>query len=216
MKTLTLTRGISADGNTLYKTDATEGYGTDLPARNTLALVPYITYKRSDAELEVIAPATYSPLDVVTFSINVDGKDGVYYAKVFALPRWTSGPLDEGDVVWDVNTGLPSKMISGTVTAIEVSSLINEDVDYGEINSLVRVELTKYKDQLLLIMLEKKEAYLENACEHNEYEKAKSDFEYIEMLIAGAHIKFCTGVPLSAQLMIETGISFAEKALDIN
>lgn len=216
MKTLELTRGKSADGKILYINDATDTYGTDLPARNTLALVPYITYQKSGGELEVITPSPFSVSDVETFTIDVEDKDGIYYARVYALPKYTSGPLSDGDIVYDTNTQSVSKMISGTLTAVALSSLASEDVDYGEINSMIDTALVILRDQMVLVAFQKKKDAIQNRCEMMEYNEAKQNLDYIILALYTAKIKFCAGEYAVAQQEIDTAIDLATKALKLD
>lgn len=219
MKTLTLTRGKNSEGTILYITDATTTYGTDLPARNTLALVIYATYKHSDGTIDIVTPQAHSPLNVVTFNLPVENKDGIYYVYVFALPAYTSQPLSDGDIVYDTADGIVKiyEADDDSLTAYDIAELVgNEDIDYGRIDSKIDFQLTKYQDQLELITLEKLEESLDNRCEEFEYQVALKNSNYVRLLRSAANVYFCQGTPIKAQQLIETGIDFAEKALGID
>lgn len=215
-KVLTLTRGKSQDGKTLFITDATTTYGTDLPDRDTLAVLPYFTYQATGQPISVVSPETYSPIDVVTFSVDVNEVDGVYYSLVFALPKWTAGPLDDGDIVYDTNTQLPSKMIEGVLTPITVASLVDEDVWYGEINSLMDTELVIKRDTAALHLFEKWKEAKDNRCEYQEYIEYKQNFDAIDLALWSAKIEFCATQYASAQKDIETGNDVADKLLKLD
>lgn len=214
MKTLTLSRGISQDGHTLMITDKTTTYDTDLPARDSLALIDYTTFQKSGQDEQVIAAASYSPLDVVTFSYDVEEQDGIYYTYVFAIPIYEAGPLEDGTIVYDVNDGKVKKMIDSTLTEITVASLIDEDVDYGQINSKVITELKKIEDELTLVVTDLQAKAIDHICEMDEYHAAQFKRDYVTNLLYYAHVKFCTGEYVTAQQAIDTGLDFGQKAID--
>lgn len=218
MKTLTIHKGISLDGNTLSLIDETV-YGVLLPLRNTLAIIPYITFIPSGGALQVITPAAYNPSDVITFNVNVDGKDGVYYVLVFAFPEWTTGdPLVEGTTYFNLITSQVAKVISGVLTPVTapLSTLVNDAaINYGEADSIIRVELVKRKDLLQLLVLQKLEALSLKKCEHGEYAEAQRNFNYVRSLMVGAYLQFCMGNKVTAQQYIETGNNLGLKILKV-
>jgi hypothetical protein len=213
MKVLSFKRGISQEGTTLLLTDITDTYGTDLPARDALALIPYITFQKSGGELQVISPAAHSPLDVVTFSIDVTDRDGVYYGRFYALPLYSGGDLDDDVIVFDTNDDKIKKMIDGTLTEVSVASLADEEVSFGELNSLIQTSLVEIRNELTLIVVEKQKDAIGHVCEMDEYYQAKFKRDYVTALWYYSHIKFCAGEYAMAQQGTDTGLDFGKKAL---
>lgn len=213
MKTLTLQRGLSQDGHTLFITDKTLTYDDELPARDSLALVPYITFQKSGGDVQVVAPATHSPIDVVTFSVDVEDLDGIYYARVYAIPLYEDGPLEDGLIVYDVSDAKVKKMIDEVLTEITVAFLSEEDIDYGEINSKVVTELTKVRDRMELISSDFQKKALDHVCEMDEYMAVKFKRDYVDAMLYRSHIKFCSGEFAASQQAIDTGLDFGQKAV---
>lgn len=216
MKTLELTRAKSEDGKILFIADDTDTYGTDLPARNTLALVPYFTFKPAGGAVETVEPETFSPSDVATFSIDVEDRDGVYYTRVYALQKYTSGPLDEGDIVYNTGTQRPEIMTADGLAAIAVADLADheDDINYGEIESLIDTALVIARAELVLVVLQKLKDAQVNKCEIFEYNEVKQNYDYVDLALFVAKTKFCAGEFEVAQQELETGLDVAIKTLE--
>lgn len=207
-----VTKGISQDGKTLYITDATTDYGVGLPLRAEMALLIYIVYKASTGD-QVIAAEAYAPDDVLTFSIDVENKDGVYDIYVFAIKRLLEQVLVEGDIVYVDADNKIKKYVSAVLSEITLASLIDEEVGQTLTDALITTQVTILKDTLELAYLEKLEAYDGHICDFNELQVAKRNFDYTRALRSGAIIEKCSGHPIAAQLKIETAIEFATKAI---
>ena len=97
-----------------------------------------------------------------------------------------------------------------------MSTLVNDaSIEYGEADSIIRVELVKRKDLLQLFLLQKAEALSLEKCEHGEYADALRNFNYVRSLMVGAYFQFCMGNKAIAQQYIETGNNLAFKILKV-
>ena len=209
MATLTFNRAISQDGKTLYFIDATE-YPVSGDERSSLAVLGLAIFKHSSGD-QIIAPSSYLPASVESFSFNVEGADGVYEGRFFAVPIYTGQALEEGDIVYSDGGGL-QKYVDSALVSIEVSDLLDEEVDHsGSKYALVTRDISIARDELLLAKLEKMDD--SGCCEYNEIVKAGRDYDYVRTLRQAAFIEFCRENYASAQAKIETGNSFAERAL---
>lgn len=212
MATLSFNRAISQDGKTLYFIDATE-YPVGGDERASLAVFGLAIFKHSSGD-QVITPSSYLPVSVESFAFNVEGKDGVYEGKFFAVPIYTEQALEEGDIVYNTEEGELQKYIDSNLVAIDVQDLLEEETAHsGSKHALVTRDISIARDELLLAKLEKQEEADANCCEYNEVIKASRNYDYVRTLRQAAFIEFCRGNYTSAQTKIETGNAFAEKAL---
>jgi hypothetical protein len=210
---LIVNKGISIDGKTIYLIDATLGYGDTLPERNTLAIIPYVVYKKISGDIEIFALA-YDPLVDSTFGFNVEELDGVHLGYLFAVPRWTSGVLSEGDVVFDMNDLRLKKYVDDVLVEINTASLVEESsIENGSVYALVTTSITVKRDVLELEKLKKLEEYLEDKCEFNEYIQISRDYDYVRTLRAASFIEFAKALYVVAQQKLETGNSFADTVI---
>lgn len=90
-----ITLTISIDGKTLYITDATgvynvttnpTGYGTPNPERNTLALIPFVTYKKISGDVNVVVNS-YVAESATGFTVPL-GDDGWYTVNTYLVPLY--------------------------------------------------------------------------------------------------------------------------------
>lgn len=215
-----VTKGISVDGHTLYAIDSTTEYGTILPARNTLAVLAYVVYKKLVPEDVSPSFLAYNTEETVNIPIDVTGKDGVFHIHLFAVNKWTEGALDNGDIVFDLNDMKLKKQIAGVLTEITLASLLTEAIDPDKVvatsstYALVTTEVTIKRDVLELEKLRLLVEYEADICEYNEYVKSCTNYDYVRTLRAAAFIEFAMPNYIAAQAKLETANVFADKVIE--
>jgi hypothetical protein len=208
---LIVNKGISVDGFVGHILDVSP-YGTTLPARNTLAVLPLVIFQSNPTES--ITLNVYDPLVDSDFTFSIQNKDGVYLSYLFAVPTWTAGALNDGDIVFDLNTNTLKKRIAGVLIAITIESLLTEAIETGSIYHLVTTAITIKRDAAELEKLKKLEEYLDDVCEYNEYIKIKTDVDYIKTLRICSFIEFARSNYSIAHTNLITANSFADKLIE--
>jgi hypothetical protein len=184
------------------------GFGAPNPERNTLAVIFYGNFKLSTGDV-IAVPVVYDPLTVSSFTILLDrSKNAHLNHYIFALPIFDDElEYEEGDIVF--NNDNPSAPVIQKLNAedewdiIQPADLIAEEVDQKETNSFITPEAEAFENELAALRLSKLRALVNGSCGKDDYEPIRNAYDYIDGLLEGAILDFCSGAYAEAQLKLE-------------
>lgn len=184
------------------------GFGAPNPERNTLAVIFYGNFKISTGDVEA-TPLPYDALTVTSFTLAIDrSKNAHLNHYIFALPIFDDGgTYEEGDIVF--NNENPSAPLIQKLNSedewetITAADLIGEEVDQKETNSFITPEAEAFVNELSALRLSKLRALIEGKCGKDEYEPTRNSYDYVDSLLEGAILDFCSGAYAEAELKLE-------------
>lgn len=184
------------------------GFGTPNAERNVLAIVFYGNYKLSTGDVEA-TPVVYDPLTVTSYTILLDrAKNAHLNHYIFAIPIFDDEVVyEDGDIVFNnENPSAPviQKMNDDEWEIIQPVDLIAEEsISQKETNSFITPEAEAFENELAALRLSKLRALVNGSCGKDEYEPIRNSYDYIDGLLEGAILDFCSGAYAEAQLKLE-------------
>lgn len=183
------------------------GFGAPNAERNTLAVLFYGNFKLSSGDVEA-TPLVHDPLTVTSFTLALDrDKNAHLNHYIFALPIFDDEAVyNEGDIVYNnENPSAPliQKYVAAVWTTIAIAELIGEEVTQKETNSFITPEAEAFVNELSALRLSKLRALVKGECGKDEYEPVRNSYDFVDSLLEGAILDFCSGAYAEAQLKLE-------------
>ncbi len=181
------------------------GFGAPNAERNTLAVIFYGNFKLSTGDVLAV-PEFYDPTSVTSFTILIDrAKNAHLNHYIFALPIFDDeAEYEEGDIVFDVDNLVIQKLNEDDEwETLQPADLIEEEVDQKETNSFITPEAEAFENELAALRLSKLRALVNGSCGKEDYEPTRNSYDYVDGLLEGAILDFCSGAYAEAQLKLE-------------
>ncbi len=140
----------SQDASILYLTDTTGnynvttnpgGYGSPNVARTDLALILIVTYKATEADVD-IQPSTYNPETIGLWTIPYDQNDGWVEFKVYPIAKKTGAETPSlNDFVYDFSGDQLQRWNGSAWVSAVYSELVTNDVAHTTVDYPVLGEM---------------------------------------------------------------------------
>lgn len=184
------------------------GFGTPNPDRNDLAILFWAEHKGT-AEDVLVQAVAHDPSTVSSFTVALTRAiNGHLNIWLFAVPIFDVGDTYEnGDVVWD-NTNpeaaIIKKRVGGVWETILIDDLFDEaEVVNKEINLFPVPEAEAFRNSLNADRIKALEDKVNEKCPEEEYESARTSFDFVDGMLEAAVNDFCAGAYAEAQKKID-------------